>query len=450
MSKAERRAMQRSGQRNLIVAICLFATACSTPPPSAGHLVAGGVAPYDYPLKDPLAATIIGTPAAYRPELPTRVPTQELALDSSVRPAPDVLWYADRLGFSLLAQKAEAPLVFVIPGTHGNYLGRYAELLGRALYAVGFHVVTLASPTHPNFIVTSSTTGIPGHAPDDARDLYRVMRRAYDEVRDRGVEVSSIDLLGYSLGAWHAAFVSHLDETEKAFAFHKVLLINPPFSLYNSLGILDGMLEQHLAGGINNIDVLIDELLDKILKGVSKTYVTGNDFNFDSDFLAKVYEKRPLPHDIAGALIGVAFRLASSDLVFTSDVVANTGFIVPKNARLTRTTPLTTYFEVAIRTGFRDYFEDVFYPYYHRRDGATREALIAQASLASIAGYLRSTKKIGLLHNQDDFILAPGELDEFRRIFGDRARIFPSGGHMGNIAHRAVLGTVLRFFLEPP
>jgi hypothetical protein len=52
--------MQRSGQlHNLIVAICLFATACS-PPPAAGDLVAGAVAPY-YPLNDPLVATKVWT-----------------------------------------------------------------------------------------------------------------------------------------------------------------------------------------------------------------------------------------------------------------------------------------------------------------------------------------------------------------------------------------------------
>ena len=40
------------------------------------------------------------------------------------------------------------------------------------------------------------------------------------------------------------------------------------------------------------------------------------------------------------------------------------------------------------------------------------------------------------MHNEDDLILLPGEIDFFSETFGSRAKIYPYGGHCGNMAHR--------------
>ena len=61
---------------------------------------------------------------------------------------------------------------------------------------------------------------------------------------------------------------------------------------------------------------------------------------------------------------------------------------------------------------------------------------LSKSSLTAISDYLGSTGKITVMHNQDDVILEPGEIDFFREVFGDRAKIYPRGGHCGNMAHR--------------
>ena len=40
------------------------------------------------------------------------------------------------------------------------------------------------------------------------------------------------------------------------------------------------------------------------------------------------------------------------------------------------------------------------------------------------------------MHNADDVILKPGEIDFFSEVFGDRATIYPHGGHCGNMNYR--------------
>jgi hypothetical protein len=39
--------------------------------------------------------------------------------------------------------------------------------------------------------------------------------------------------------------------------------------------------------------------------------------------------------------------------------------------------------------------------------------------------------------NQDDIILQTGEVDYLKSLFGDRAKIFPRGGHCGNFERQS-------------
>jgi hypothetical protein len=54
-------------------------------------------------------------------------------------------------------------------------------------------------------------------------------------------------------------------------------------------------------------------------------------------------------------------------------------------------------------------------------------------SLTTIEDYLQRSEKIEVMHNQDDIILESGEIDFFPRVFGERAKIYPRGGHLGNL-----------------
>ncbi len=398
---------------------------------------------YDYPLADPLAATVVGTPNEYKAALPKRVPVKHLKIDVfEDRVVPEVFWYHDRLKFSVARQDHPAPLVFNIAGTGAGYDANSMRVMQRAFYKAGFHVISLSSPTHANFIVAASSSSVPGRVRDDARDLYRVMRLAYETVRER-IEVSEFYLTGYSLGGWQAAFVADLDGREKVFDFSKVLLINPPVSLFTTIRILDDLLISNLPGGISGLD----KYFDRVFAAFVEIYKEHDFLDFSEDFLYRAYKKyQPGDEDLA-ALIGLSFRLSSNNMVFTADVMSGSGYIVPKARRLTASTSLTEYFMVGVRLSFEDYLDELFLPYFREKDpGLTRDDLVREASLRSIEDYLTREQKIGLLTNEDDVILAPGEIDYLKRVFGDRAQIFPTGGHLGNLEQRQVISTMIDFF----
>ncbi|HEX5078829.1 MAG TPA: hypothetical protein VFV80_06715 [Geminicoccaceae bacterium] len=433
----------------LILSACLIAAsialaACSsaiTPQP-----VAGPPPPYDYNIVDPYAATVVGTPPGLAAKLPPadQINREELSLTVFPdREIPEIFWYADELQFSLVYQDGPAPLIFLVPGTGAGPDSIKSAYLERALFQGGYHVISLPSPAAPQFIVTASSTGIAGRAEEDARDLYRVMKQAYELVKDR-IQVESFNLLGYSLGSWNAAFVARLDAQERAFDFDRVLLVNPPVSLYSSAQILDNLLDDNIPGGSDNIGVFIRQLIDQL----AGFYKQTDQINFTSDYLLyNLYTKLEPSDEELAALIGVAFRFTSANLVFTSDVMTNSGLIVPKNLVLGPASSLTDYFEVSIRTNFIDYFDDLYYPYFKARDPTlTREEMIEQASLESIHDYLATADNVGLMTNEDDIILAPGQIEYLRQLFGPRAQIWPTGGHMGNLGTRAVTAYVVDYF----
>jgi hypothetical protein len=148
-------------------------------------------------------------------------------------------------------------------------------------------------------------------------------------------------------------------------------------------------------------------------------------------------------------VVGVAFRLFSANIAFTADVMSNFGFIVPADRRLTVATSLTPYFDAAMNYGFVDYFDHLLYPFYEAREpGLTRGELVAEASLESIEPFLRTASHIGLVTNVDDIILAPGDIDFLQSVFANRATIFPTGGHCGNMRDRHVAAEFVRFLTE--
>ena len=412
---------------------------------------AGAVtAPYDYPFDNHFVSTVIGTPhelQAPGPEMKD-VPFKTLKLTVfQERDVPDVLFYTDKLKVGFAPQKKKAPMAIIIAGTGADHRTGKVRGMTRYLWHAGFHVLTIPSPTHPNFLITASTTMVPGSAEDDARDLYRAMQLAWEQVKGK-VEVTDFYLTGYSLGAFQSAFVAKLDEQEKAFNFKKVLMINPPLSLFNSVSRLDKMLDENIPGGINNFQVYFEELVEAIAK-----YYRNDVFvAFDEDLFYNIFKElrregiTPTGEKLP-PLIGFAFRISSSNMIFTSDIMTHSNLIVPRDLELSPLDSLNEYATVVFRTPFVAYFDQLFVPYFQKRQpGLTRQQLIDAMSLKAIEGYLKSATKIGLMHNADDVIMEPGEVDELARIFGDRAQIYPTGGHCGNMEFPDNVGYMTHFF----
>lgn len=431
--------------RALVAVLGLFLSALLYQPPTA-HAERLGA--YDYPFVDPLVATVVGTPkanAVLLPELERFRNTRIFSLTGLVdRPVPPVFFFQRHgLEFGLVEQPGPAPLVFVIAGTGGAFNADKNQELARILYAAGFHVIGLPNPTHPNFAVNASTTGVPGRLRDDSVDLYRAMKAAYALVENR-IEVTEFHLTGYSLGGTYSAFLAELDSREHAFNFGRVLLLNPAVSLFTSIGLVDAMLPTNTALQRQ----AARDFTDLLLQEFGRLYSSGEPIDFSGDFIYRLYAYFELSAVNIERLIGIAFRLSAANLAFTSDVLAQTGVIVPRGAQLTTTTSMGPFYNRSIEFTFTDYFEKIYTPFFEATvPGLTPEQMVADADLHAIEPFLLQSDRVGLLTNADDLILTADNMAFLERVFpGGKSAIYPTGGHCGNYAQRDVAAYIQTFF----
>jgi len=385
---------------------------------------------YRYPIDDSYAATILGTPQQLRPDTGGEVPVKSMVLETD-RKKPEIFFYDRGLRYTVAFQDRKAPLIFLIAGTGGSSRSAKIGALMANLYHAGFHVIALPSPTSSNFIINASTSHVPGNLTEDAADLYQVMEQIWSVSRER-VEVSGFFLAGYSLGGTEAAFVARLDEERQLFNFRRVLMLNPAVSLYNSVSKIEGLLD-HIPGGPRRIGAFYNRVMAKS----TEFYRKGDFVAIDDDFLFAAYQAHILERDEAGGMIAVSFRISSAGMIFASDVMTHAGYVVPKNRELNNDDSTEDYFWTSLHLSFLDYFNEYFVPYFQsRQPGLTREKLLETVSLERIESYLASSAKTEVITNEDDFILAPGELDYLRRVFGPRLKVYPCGGHLGNLEYR--------------
>ncbi|MCK5697326.1 MAG: alpha/beta hydrolase [Gammaproteobacteria bacterium] len=420
---------------------------------------------YGYPIKNPLSATIMGTPEGleasqeslqfWQPDYvdiasPNSQFDKKIASEKKItifpdRKISDVFWYEKGgMEYSIAKHDAQAPLIFIIAGTGSSYRSSIARAQQKIFYQAGFHVVTLSSPTVPNFMLNASKLAMPGNMNEDSRDLHNAMQLVMKKHND--VQVSDYYLTGYSLGASNVAYVTKFDdETQgKAFHFKKVLLINPPLSLVNSVNLLDNMFIDNIPGGLNKFN----DFYQKLIHRVSDFHHKNEDLGLGRDFFYAMFKEQPPSDEEMKALIGFVFRIASSGMVFAADVFNHHGYIVPKDKvdTLTPSTSLTAYSKVSFRLGFGDYIKNFYLPKFEEDLGISRNRLLTESSLESIASYLQNNDRISVMLNADDPILMPGELDQFSVLFPGRVTIYPHGGHLGNILYHQHVYDMLAYF----
>ncbi|MBW4055595.1 MAG: alpha/beta hydrolase [Proteobacteria bacterium] len=417
----------------------LLLIACLVMLPLSGLAADGG---YGYPIPGSYEATILGTPAALMPTFPEEMRTRQLVLDVIPdRKKPPIFFYDEGLRCTFAYQEKKAPLVFLIAGAGSSDRAPKLMTMMKAFYQAGFHVITLPSPSHANFIISASQSRVPGDLTEDAADLYRAMEVAWKQVAG-DIEVSSFNLCGYSLGATQAAFVAKLDNDRRVFNFRKVLMINPSVSLYSSVTKIEDLLTK-IPGGPDKQGVFFNRMLSKF----TQFYRYGNFVSINDDFLYAIYAEHLFTHEETGGLIGLTYRINLAGMIFTSDVMTNSGYVVPKNRVLSPTDSTYDYFLVSTHLSFIDYFNEYLYPYFQKqRPGLTKQAYIESLSLRSIEGYLKSSGKFGVMTNENDFILSKQELDYLRYLFGERTKVYPRGGHLGNLEYKDNLTYMVDFF----
>lgn len=421
-----------------LLAVALLAAAALAAPtsaPTSAPAAAADIPPY--PFANRYKATVFGTPPDVRHKIPgaDALAPETRSVKLSGRRVPELFWYCEAVEYSVLAQKGEAPLVFVIAGTGGRFNSTKVRYLQQLFHQAGYHAVGLSSPTHFNSIVSLSRHGVSGYVPFDVDDLYTLMGWVKQDVEKR-LKVRGYAVAGYSLGGLHAAFLARRDARDKVFDFQKVLAINPAVDLYNSALTFDSWLgtDDTAAGGPTAARP--EQAVTRFIDSFSEFYRTNHIGRLDSEVLYRFFDTLDASDEELKQIIAVGFRITAASMVFTSDVCLGAGYVTPRERAIPTSEPLLPYFQAASRVSFEQYFEEFLLPYLRHRDPSiTREKALADCTLAGMAGFLRESANIYVVGNEDDPILNERELAFLKDTFGPRASFFPRGGHCGNMQY---------------
>jgi len=411
---------------------------------------AGVLLAYDYPIHDPYEATVVGTPVdlKYQWDSPRKVKLEILTLnfdkDLGNIPLAGTFGLAD-LKMIFAKQAGPAPLIFVIAGTGAAYNSPKVLFLMNTFYQAGYHVITIASPTKPPFIAAASSNNLPGLTNYDAEDIYRVMKHALDMVSNE-IEITEKYVTGYSLGGIEAAFVGYLDSQRREINFDKVLMINPPVNLYTSVFNLDNIIPEYRR---KHPDATGRKVFDDVFTRLAAHFKETGSVTFGPETLFDIQKgDHALGSDELEVLIGISFLFSTADLVFTSDALNHTGWIVPADENFSPlSSDMTYWYKRSLRWQFIPYFDRMVVPWWQEQHpGDTRDDIIRKISLYGIEDYLRNNPSVGVIHNHDDIILGPGDIDFLKAVMGDRAKIYPYGGHLGNMEYKDNVSYMLDFF----
>lgn len=334
------------------------------------------------------------------------------------------------LPYTLWLQPNPAPLVYLVPGLGGHRLGDACLGLAEILYEKGNSVVAVSNPTNWEFIAEAATVEQPGYTPADARDLHQALTAIDRELEGRWPgSFSSKRLAGVSMGALQTLFIAADEERARAehlLLFDVYIALDPPVNVEFALKQLDRFYNAPLSFPEEEREERIDEIFGKVL------YLSQGELQPDMEL--------PFTRLEAEFLIGLAFRMDLQYTILQTQERHDMGVLETPRSLLRR----APAYREASEYSFEEYMYAFVLPYYAQRDprftldeaGARR--LFDDCDLRAIGPQLEANDRVRLFANENDFLLRPEDLEWLRAHLGERAHIFPAGGHLGNLHRKAI------------
>jgi hypothetical protein len=387
-----------------------------------------------------LRATVFGTPPQDLATLPATVPLTEINIALPwAQPVPAVFWFDRKLRVWFSAQPKPAPLAVVISGVGGDGNTTKLAYLRGALYGAGYHVLTMPSPTFPGFIVSSSSTGVAGDLHQDSHDLYAAMQQIIAHLPQK-VQITDIDVLGYSLGGANAGVIKSIDASEGKLHIHRAVMIDPPVSLFASVARIDKL----FAISIGPSDAGIEALYRRLYAELANLYRASDRVELDEGFMLGAAAATLKTDAEFSAAIALSFRIDLVNMFFAGDLYAGTGVVVDPRHPPKVSDSLEETERILRSKPFAEYYSRVFAPYYLKhRANSTNRSLIADNRLEIIGDALRTNGDYYAQTNSDDLILNKPELAWLKDTMGSRIAVYDHGGHLGNLGDRTQIADML-------
>ena len=321
---------------------------------------------------------------------------------------------------------AAPPLVFILPGIGGVHTGRLPLTLSEICRDNGYAVVTLDSTFNWNSYVGRDDGKRPGFPSTDAALLRRLIAAIRHELEEKyELKFDHLAVMGYSFGAIHTLKIAAQEaETGESLGIERFLAINPPVSLAFAMAEVEKAAK---AGSYWSKAELQQKLCDTAgqLLAASQCHLPPYDPDRASEHPIQDY-RISIDAEASRLMAALSFQLPLRELLAAMHKKEHLScFDVPPDQwRRDR-----LYREID-RISFRDYAEKILALDYPELD---LEELYRQCDLRSEENFLRTSPKVRVLHNYDDFLLSDDDRAFLDRTLGQRLTWFSVGGHLGNL-----------------
>ena len=364
------------------------------------------------------------------PEFPGHGKTRSVFIPSTGR----------RLKFTFWLQPGKANVVYIVPGLGSHRLAETSLALAELVYSNGFSAVCISSPFNSEFMEHASTAAMPAYLPVDGHDLHVALTEI-----DRHLHVlypqrlGNRALMGYSMGAFESLFVAATEPTNQLplLKFDRYVAINTPVRMAKGISKLDEFYRAPLSWPVAE---RADDIENTFLKVAALSKST-------------LAPQTTLPFSAIESkfLIGLTFRLALRDIIFSSQRRDNQG-VLQHRIESFRRDPV---YQEILQYSYQKYFEKFAIPYYHAQGLASpvAETLQRAGDLRTYAAGLRANPDIRIIVNQNDFLLTDADLDWLHATFGsEQLTVFAQGGHLGNLSNLTVQKSILSALtpMRPP
>ena len=351
-----------------------------------------------------------------------------------------------KLTYKAWMRKGETPLVIILPGFSGHFLGGATISLANIFHKKGYSAVVLSNAMNWEFMEAASTSIVPGYTPHDAIDVYGALRAIIADLeKEPECKITKKILVGYSLGALHALFVSDIDGKEKKINFDRYVAINPPVDLMSALERIDGFASTWEQWRVDDVQAKVDKAVAAFLMLMEIKPKFNQKTDPGADAAANPvcdFPGLPVTDDEAKELIGFNFHMQLVEIIFSINKRRDFGFIKTKCGWFQRR---DLYTELN-RFNFRIFMDTFIKSYYSEKLGhpVSIEQLNKESSLTAIEASLSTNQKIRILHNLDDFLLNDTNKEWLRKTLGSRLTFFDHGGHLGNLYRQDVQERILK------
>lgn len=308
-------------------------------------------------------------------------------------------------------------LVFLLTGVGGEHNENGASYYAAKLAKDCYNVAVIPSIFNSDVLKLISKRGFLSDFSQDSLGFYQLLGSIKDYIEaDMEKPMFSYSVLGYSLGGYTAAEIAKLDETEAVFNFNKVILVNTPVRLFQSMKVLDKYKKEYLGLGYVRKKYIYARMGKNtyVYRRYITTPITFKNFVNDLYFL-RTSEKK--------ALLGMSLSSSLFDIMHSSLDLCSAIY----GEEFTYTIYNTT--------SYRDYIDE-FIPYLYQEalgQTITAQELTKINSLERIESFLAGNKDIYVMHNADDFIVNEKDLEFLANTFKERFTLYPRGGHVGNL-----------------